>query len=239
MWVLLVLTGPLYREQGPRKTLLFPPECCCWSSLLMKAAGGGGGHVPGSAPLMKLPFWGGCVCVWVGFSKVHRVNQSLLLRFHRRSPLVRWYLINCRSVNRIVSNWTHWLSVLSSQRHTLVIFIWWCGGMLDMNPVTGKLMAKYAQSIYMQIKTIKKRSVCFCSAVHCVNLICREAGGSDCLILNRRKKMWFLFLVDNMRVMFNGTIGLIVSECLLSACIDYLILHNVTATAAEYKEPFF
>lgn len=108
-----------------------------------------------------------------------------------------------------------------------------------MNPVTGKLMAKYTQSIYMQIKTIKKRSVCFCSAVHCVNLICREAGGSDCLILNRRKKMWFGFLVDNMRVVFNGTIGLIVSECLLSACIDYLILHNVTATAAEYKEGFF
>lgn len=108
-----------------------------------------------------------------------------------------------------------------------------------MNPVTGKLMAKYTQSIYMQIKTIKKRSGCFCSAVHCVNLICREAGRSDCLILNRREKMWFLFLVDNMRVMFNGTIGLIVSECLLSACIDYLILHNVTATAAEYKEPFW
>lgn len=51
--------------------------------------------------------------------------------------------------------------------------------------------------------------------------------------------MWFLFLVDNMRVVFNETMGLIVSECLLSACIDYLILHNVTATAAEYKEPFF
>lgn len=55
-----------------------------------------------------------------------------------RSPLVRWYLINCRSVNCIVSSWTHWLPVLSSQRHTLVICIWWCGGMAGYEPSVWK-----------------------------------------------------------------------------------------------------
>lgn len=93
----------------------------------------------------------------------------------RRSPLVRWYLINCRSVNRIVSNWTHWLPVLSSQRHTLVIFIWWCGGMVGYEPSDWKTDGQICTEHIYANKNNKKEK---CVFLFCCSLCKSNMQGS-------------------------------------------------------------
>lgn len=130
MWLLLVFTGPLYKERGPGTLCSFPLsvviEVHYWWKRLAAAA---------EVIFQGLLCWWSCCfeaseCVYRSASAKFSVLISRCCNSARRSPLLRWYLINCRSVNRIVSSWTHWLPVLAPS-DTLLLFVfdgmWWDG----------------------------------------------------------------------------------------------------------------